>query len=138
MDKDDQVCHLPTDLISRVGGSLKALVLACLWSSPKISAVGCTQNMVETLVQYTGMDAPDVESKLRELEDIGEACVDWSTNEALVPQWLEFNYLQERSVAERPAAVFKALDEIKSSLLRERLLKEIARLDVHFDAKLSG
>lgn len=134
---DAKVCHVPTDIIGRAGGGLKGLVLGCFWSNPVISAVGCTSDMVENIVKYTGMPKSDVIDSITLFEQAGLIMVDHDTNEALVPGWLDLNYLQERSVAEKPIDVMKALEVIKSARLGSVLLQDIDRLDVEYDAAVT-
>lgn len=131
---NEKVCHVPADIIERAGGGLKGLVLMCLWSNPVISAVGCTPNMVANMTKYTGLSGPFVIDSITALEQAGQIMVDRDTNEVLTTGWLNFNYLQDRSAAERPAEVMSAMDAIKSDRLREALLKDIDALDVQYDA----
>ena len=134
----DKVCHVPVNIVGRAGEGLKGLVLACFWSNPFISAAGCTPDMVAVIARYTGMGEPAVQGAITVLDQIGQIIVDLDTNEALVPGWLDLNYLQERSVAEKPADVMLAIERVKSANLRNVLIKDIARLDVQYDASLSA
>jgi hypothetical protein len=134
----EKVCHVPTDIIGRAGGGLTGLVLVCLWSNPVISAVGCTPDMVASIAKYTGMAEPAVIDSITVLEQVGQIMVDRETNEALVPGWLDLNYLQDRSVAEKPIDVMSAIDAVKSARLKSVLLKDITILDVQYDAAVAA
>lgn len=132
--KESKGCHVPTDITMRTKGTIPNLVLACLWSNPKISAVGCTPNSIDAIAGYVGTSLDEVKNVIVELEKIDQVIFDSATGEVLVPQWLEYNYLQEGSVAESPQQVLQALGDVKSSHLRGLILKEISRLDVMADA----
>ena len=131
--KEESLCHVPTDMFKRARG-LDGLVLACLWSNPDITATGITPKAKEAIAYYSGMTAEDVAAAFERLAVSGQAVLDANTREVLVPEWLQFNYLQEGTPSAHPADVLAALDAVSSGKIRDILVKEIARLDVQFDA----
>lgn len=131
--EDNGVCNVPTNMFERAKGKA-AFALSCLWSNPGTNAVGVTPNALAEIAKYTGLTTVEVRDAFEQLESVRELVVDPTTGEALVPQWLEFNYLQERTPAEKPATVLHALVELLSPMLKALLVKEISRLDVQFDA----
>ncbi len=136
MDFDQEnigVCNVPTNMFERAQGRI-GFALSCLWSNPSTNAVGVTPHALSEIAKYTGLTTDDVDAAFKQLESDGEAMIDAATGEVLVPQWLEFNYLQERTPAENPKEVLSALDGVESPMLKALLLKEISRLDVQFDA----
>lgn len=136
--KDSKACHVPGDITFRTKGTIPNLVLVCLWSNPKITAVGCTPNAIDAIAGYVGISLDEAKKTILALDKIEQVVFDTDTGEALTPNWLEYNYLQENSVAENPQHVMKALGDVQSSQLRGLLLKEISRLDVVFDAGIDS
>ena len=131
--EDCGVCNVPTNMFERAKGRF-AFVLSCLWSNPSINAVGVTPNALAEIAKYTGLTKDEVAAAFEQLESTREVVIDGATGEAVIPQWLEFNYLQERTSAEKPEDVLRALDVCLSPKLKALLVKEISRLDVQFDA----
>lgn len=131
--EDMDVCQVPTDMFQRARG-MDGFVLGCLWSNPTVNAVGVTVLAEKAVAEYTGLPVAETTEILGRLAISGQIVWDNDTEEAWVPDWLQFNYLADRTPASIPGRVISALEEIRSAKIRILLVKEIARLDVQFDA----
>lgn len=131
------VCQVPTDMFHRAPG-MDGLVLGCLWSNPTVNAVGVTARAANAVAEYTGLSIDATKEAFGRLALSGQITWDKDTEEALVPDWLQFNYLVERTPAECPEYVLSALEAVRSPEIRTFLVREIARLDVQFDASAAG
>ena len=119
----------PASLVRSIDGIINKVILRELWVSYVVSEVGCTANAFDSLAECTNFSIDEVKNSILYLAKIDQIIFDSETCEILIPQWLQYNYLQTGTRAENMKDILNALNNVKSIQLRTIIIDEIARID---------